>query len=325
MDKGLKIFIAVMLIAIIVGTGLSLLFGTAVSVDQGYAGIVINPMAQTMSDPIIGATWYLGGKAPWAYIEHFYIGTDKLGMWGDGSDEYADMPAVHSVSNDGLEVDVDLMIRWRLDVGRIRDLFTKYPMKNWKFDVIGSISRKAARNAVSEFNAIDIIADRTSVAEKILQITTDAINQQAASLMNAILDLEVELRDIIPPQTFLDSLQSKLNAEQEMLQAEFEKERTITLAEADKQKAIIMAEADAESWLIQAAAQGEAKIIVANATRDAIHQITTATGMENATQIAQLYMTLEALKAIAKDTGQMIVFLMMGDDGVPIIYPLQTP
>jgi len=280
-------------------------FGSVVSVGVGKAVIIVDPVNQYISEPISGATWYMFGKPPWAKTESFYVGVDKLGMWGDGTDEYADMPAIASVSKDGLKIRVDIMIRWQIDVSRLRDLYLRYPQKNWKFDVIGSVVRQSIRNAVSEYSTIEIIENRTIVAQRILEVATTSIEEQLPSLMNAIINLEVELRDIIPPEQFLNASQAKLAKEQEMLQAEFEAETII-----------ILAQADADAVLIAAQAESDAKVIIANGTRDAIKQIVTVTGMTNATQITQLYLTLETLKTVP----DLVVFLNIGDDGVPVIY-----
>jgi len=262
-------------------------------------------------------------KAPWAYTETIYIGTDTLGMWGDGTDPYADMPAIHSLSSDGLAFDVDIMLRWSLDVNKVRYLYIAYPQKNWKFEVIGSAIREAVRNTVSDFTAIDIIENRTVVAQRILAVVQHTMQEKTASLLNALINVETEFRDIIPPPSFLAAIEAKLNAEQSMLQAEYEKERMIELAEGEKATTILLAEAEAQKLIVEASGTAEARVVIANSTKQAIQLIVESAGGYNATEIAELYLTLEALKEMALTSNRILFFITTGTDGMPLIIPIQ--
>lgn len=275
------------------------------SVGVGHAVVLVDPWAKTISEPIIGPTWIV--KAPWVQAIDIKVATDTLGMWGDGTDPSADLPTVKCFSKDQLEMAVDIMLRWRLDVSKLKQLYQSLPQKNWKNDVIASVAREQIRIVTKEYNAINTIEQREQVAQSIKDAIWNKLSVEA-SLAGAITNFEFELRNIGYPADYTAAIEDKLVKEQQKLGAEFERERIVILANATAQQVIIEANAEAE-----------AKVLVANGTREAIELILEASGGDasNSTRIAELYLWVETLKQIAPDID---LFLMTtGEDGIPII------
>jgi Membrane protease subunits, stomatin/prohibitin homologs len=275
------------------------------SVGVGHAAVLVDPWAKTVSEPKVGPTWIV--KAPWVQPVDILIATDTLGMWGDGKDPSADMPTVYCFSRDQLEMAVDIMLRWTLDVSKLTDLYQSLPQKNWKNDVIASIAREQIRLVTKDFTSIQTIEQRDLVAQTIRDAIWDKLSTEA-SLAGAITDFEFELRNIGYPERYTSAIEDKLVAEQQKIQAEFERE-----------KIIIIANATAQQVIIEANAEAEAKVLVANGTREAIELILEASGgdVSNSTRIAELYLWVETMKQIAPDID---LFLMTtGEDGIPII------
>ena len=92
------------------------------------------------------------------------------------------------------------------------------------------------------------------------------------------------------------------------LQAEFEREKILILANASAAEKIIAAKGEASS-----------RLIIANGTAESIRIIAEDAGM-NATELTNLYLTLEALKEIAKTTQNFVVIL--GQDGLTYLIPV---
>jgi len=275
------------------------------SVGVGHAAVLVDPWAKTVSEPKVGPTWIV--KAPWVQPVDILIATDTLGMWGDGKDPSADMPTVYCFSRDQLEMAVDIMLRWTLDVSKLTDLYQSLPQKNWKNDVIASIAREQIRLVTKDFTSIQTIEQRDLVAQTIRDAIWDKLSTEA-SLAGAITDFEFELRNIGYPERYTSAIEDKLVAEQQKIQAEFERE-----------KIIIIANATAQQVIIEANAEAEAKVLVANGTREAIELILEASGgdVSNSTRITELYLWVETMKQIAPDID---MFLMTtGEDGIPII------
>jgi regulator of protease activity HflC (stomatin/prohibitin superfamily) len=306
---------------IILGIGVFVIIGILIasvgSVEVGYAAVLIDPVARTISGPIIGPTFYI--KAPWVTSIHIYYAMDSVSMWTEYKLEQGewvetargDFPAVVCLSKDGLQMEVDVLVRWSLDPTKLVDLYKEFPDQKWKEKAITSIIREIIRNTIAKYSATEVIERREVITADAKQALKKALLEEV-SLHDAIVEstLDVDIRDIDPPQEFLNAIQAKLSAQQAMIAAEYEKQKIITIANATAMQEIIKAQGEAQS-----------RIIVAQATQESIKRIAESAGLTNSTQIAQLYLTLEALKEIAK-TGRPI-FLMIGGQ-TPIMIPI-TP
>ncbi|UCC58603.1 MAG: hypothetical protein JSW14_01405 [Candidatus Bathyarchaeum sp.] len=279
-----------------------------VNVPVGNAVVLVDPLGGKISEPILGPTWVT--KAPWVRPVQITVAVDTLGMWGDGTDRTADFPTVKSFSRDQLEMEIDIMIRWRLDSGKVKQLYENLPQKNWKNDVIASIAREQIRIVTKDFNTIETIEQRDFVA----QTMRDAIwNKLSTStpLAGAVIDFEFELRNIGYPVRYTSAIEDKSIAEQQKIEAEFQ-----------RQIVVINATANAEKITIEATARANATVIEANATREAIELVLEAAGVDssNETRVAELYLVVQTLRQIAPD----IDMLIMAPDGTPILLPSPT-
>ena len=300
--------IAAILITILIVAGLfiAIFFLTMwVNVPVGNAVVMVDPVGGSINGPILGPAW--ATKAPWVTPVQIKVAVDTLGMWGSGQDPTADFPTVKSFSRDQLEMQIDIMIRWRIDSSKVKELYSNLPQQNWKNDIIASIAREQVRIVTKDFNTIETIEKRDFVA----QTMRDAIwNKLSTSepLAGAIIDFEFELRNIGYPARYTSSIEDKLVSEQQKIQADFQ-----------RQIVVINATANAEKITIEAAAKANATIIEANATREAIELVLEAAGADpgNETRIAELYLVVQTLQQIAPD----IDMLIMAPDGTPILLP----
>jgi regulator of protease activity HflC (stomatin/prohibitin superfamily) len=288
------------------------LFASIITVGVGEAALIIHPLAggdAKVSGPITGPAFGFY-KNPY-FLESsvvIYYEIDTLGMWGDGSDPYADFPAVAAFSRDQLEMQMDIMIRWSLDPSKLVDIYRKYPNLDYKDKVIASIAREQLRIITStQFSAIETIENRGLVADKIKA----AILQKLATeptLYGAILNFEFDLRNIEYPEIYTAAVEAKLAAEQQMKQAEFEKQKIIILAEADAEKVTINAQALANATVLQS--MGKA---------DAINFIANQTGIQSA-DLTKYFLWLETLREIKPN----FIYIMGQNQTSSFIYPL-TP
>ena len=279
-----------------------------VNVPVGNAVVLVDPLGGKISDPILGPTWIT--KAPWVRPVQISVAVDTLGMWGDGFDPNADFPTVKSFSRDQLEMEIDIMMRWRLDSGKVKQLYENLPQKNWKNDVIASIAREQIRIVTKDFNTIETIEQRDFVAQTMRDAIWNKLST-SAPLAGAVIDFEFELRNIGYPVRYTSAIEDKSIAEQQKIEAEFQ-----------RQIVVINATANAERITIEAAARANATVIEATATREAIELVLEAAGVDssNETRIAELYLVVQTLQQIAPD----IDMLIMAPDGTPILLPSPT-
>jgi regulator of protease activity HflC (stomatin/prohibitin superfamily) len=304
-----KIVMALVIIVVLVAVSLSVFFLTMwVNVPVGNAVVMVDPVGGKITGPVLGPTW--ATKAPWVNAVQIKVAVDTLGMWGSGTDPTADFSTVKSFSKDQLEMEIDIMMRWRLDASKVRQLYENLPQKNWKMDIIASIAREQVRIVTKEFNTIETIERRDFVAQTMRDAVWNKISS-SAPLAGAITDFEFELRNIGYPARYTSSIEDKLVAEQQKIQADFE-----------RQIVVINATANAEKITIEAAAKANATVIEAKATREAIELVLEAAGVDsnNETRIAELYLVVQTLQQIAPD----IDMLIMAPDGTPILLPSPT-
>ena len=297
-----KVAVAVLIVVISLAIIIPLTMFRTVAV--GYGAILVDPIGGTVSSPITGPAWFL--KAPWVSDIHIYYAVDSVGMWKE-DEVQGDYPAITPISKDGLRIEVDLLVRWSLDYTKLKDLYQTFPNLDWKDRVVSSVIRETGRDVVGQYTAVQIIENRSIITKALSDKITASLYTEE-SLLNSLINIEVDLRDIDPPVEFLQAIENKIAAEQAKLQAEFERE-----------KILILANASAAQKIIDAGGEASSRLIIANGTAESIRIIAENAGM-NATELTNLYLTLEALKEIAKTTQNFVVIL--GQDGLTYLIPL---
>jgi len=289
-------------VIIIIGGVLVFSFGR---IGVGYVAVVVDPIFGSTTAVGDGANARFFFKAPWASVYNVYVATDSVNMWSEPT-AVGDFPAVESLTKDGLRVNVDITVRWRISASGVVDLYRRFPGLDWKDRAIIPIIREAIRNLVVDFTAIETIERRGVIDTMMEESLSEALNREP-SLAGAIILDAVDLRRISLPDTFINAIESKLAAEQLAIAAEFNKTRIL-----------VVANATAQSQIIQADGLAKSKIIIANATREAIDAIAAQRPELNSTQLTNLYLYLETLKDIA-ETGKGSFIIVTGEAGQYII------
>jgi len=303
-----------MRIFVIIGIAIAVIalvaFTMVFSVGVGEAGMVVDPLTGSISDPILGPTF--GIKAPWTSLTKVTYARETLGMWGDATDELADYPSIDCFSKDQLEMQVDILIRWSIDPNKLKDLYQSYPSLNWEDKAVASLVREHIRYITKQYTAVQTIELRDQIGLEIEQELTNAING-AESLKGAIINIEVDLRNVGLPDKYTSSIEDKLAAQQLKIQAEFEAERKIILANADAQALLIGANATAEQKVIDGQGIREAiDVLIAE------HSITE----EDYTEFLDLYVYLKTLETLAENEN---VTFIVGVEGENLLIQPTTP
>ena len=275
----------------------SVLFGLTmvISVGVGHAVMLVDPLTKSTSEPIVGPTYVV--KAPWVTPVDVYYATDSF------------EDTIACFSSDQLEMQIQILVRWSLDPGKLRALYQNYPRLNYKQAAIESIMAETIRLVTKNFTALQTIEFRDVVRNDVETAVQQEIMDEP-SLAGALVQFEFDLRNIGYPAKYTSAIEDKLVAEQQKIQADFERQRILVLANATAQEAIITASGEAE-----------AKIIEANATKQAITAILEPLGQSgNETRIAEIYLWVQTLQKIAPD----IDILIVGNEGTPIMIPTDS-
>jgi regulator of protease activity HflC (stomatin/prohibitin superfamily) len=278
-------------VVILMLSGVALSVISFTSVDIGFVCVIEDPVfAKDVIGVEVGPSWFF--RAPWTKVTNIYYATSTTEMWTNVEEnKTGEFPAIHVLSQDGLDIEVDISIRSMLDTDNVVELYKSFPMLNWEASAITSIVREDVRDVIADYTAIEVIEKRETVSVHMTQVIYQSLIS-APSLRQAILagSIEIDLRDLDPPPGFKLSIENKLRAEQEKIQASFERERL----------------------LIQADAEAQQRLILANAVRESIDLV----GEQN----WQLFYSLQQMKELAPHIKTLI--MTTGSSGIPIYFQL---
>ncbi|RLF13608.1 MAG: prohibitin family protein, partial [Thermoprotei archaeon] len=121
-----------LLIVIVVISALSVY-----QVGLGEVAIVIDPIFQRLGRPVVGPA--IAFKPPWAYVVKDYIGVEAIDMFFEPPRDY---PAIRALTQDGVLVEVDVTIRYRVIPENFDKLVKAYPRLNYEEDFLVATARQ---------------------------------------------------------------------------------------------------------------------------------------------------------------------------------------
>lgn len=141
-------------------------------------------------------------KNPLASVAKMSIRTQEMSMTAQDG--------ITALANDGLNITVDVTVRYRLDPDRAAETFQTVGMR-WDRVILAPSLRTAVRDAASLYTSQSIYADEREAFSAVVQ--TNLANEIGAY---AIIIDRVQIRSIELPQAIRNAIDAKLEAEQEM-------------------------------------------------------------------------------------------------------------
>lgn len=175
---------------------------------------------------------------PLVNVEEFSIRTRNYTMssMGEKQQEGGD-DAIRILSNDGLDVNIDLTLLYRVHPQKAPQIFQKIG-PDYENVIIRPVTRTGIRNSAAEFNAIDLFADkRTQFEEAIRESIQDTLTNRGF-----ILD-QILVRKIDLPKSVKESIERKITAIQEAERMEYVLEKELSEAERKRVEAKGVADA----------------------------------------------------------------------------------
>jgi regulator of protease activity HflC (stomatin/prohibitin superfamily) len=285
----IPVIIPVAIVILVVVGVFALLSGASVGV--GDVALVVDPISGTVSNPVVGPRWFF--KLPYQSVIKVPYSTQYLIL--SNSDPNADFASLMCFSSEGIEVTTDVVVRFGIDVNKAAALYQSYPAMNWELTTINSITSETTKGITKNYTWIEIKDKRVELANQIQSAIVVALSDEP-SLKGAIINIEVDLKNVAFPQRLVDELQSTVAAQQ-----------AVVTAENQRKSAIILANATAQTALIQAEGEARAQIARAKGEADAIQQIIAVVGQNG----WQTYYNMQKLKEISPNIDTLIV----GTDG----------
>ena len=210
-----------------------LFFASIQIVDAGYTGVY--KLFGKVSDKELSSGFHL--IIPLAQVVPMSVRTEEYTMsiiQGEGQRKGSDV--ISALTKEGLSVDLDMTVFYHLNEELASDIYEKVGL-NYEEKVIRPEIRSAIREIIAQYEAKDIYSEkRQEAAQKIIDSLKNKLDSRG------ILVEDVLLRNVKLPAGLAESIQQKLQAEQEAQRYDFildkekkEKERKIIEAEGQEE------------------------------------------------------------------------------------------
>jgi len=235
------------IIAVVIVLALWLFFASIVIVDAGETGVY--SLFGKVKDEELRSGFHL--VIPLAKVTKMSIRTEEYTMsiaQGEGKKVSAD--AITSLTKEGLSVDLDMTVLYRLNEEKAADVYKKVGL-TYEEKIIRPSIRTSIRDIIAQYEAKDIYSEkREEAALKIQEALKGGLE------IRGIIIEEVLLRNVALPSNLAQAIQDKLQAEQEAEKYDFilakekkEKERKIIEAEGQRDSQQIINQSLSQNYL----------------------------------------------------------------------------
>jgi len=224
-----------------------LFFASIVIVEAGETGVY--SLFGKVRDKELSSGFHL--VIPLAKVTKLTIRTEEYTMsiqTNEGKKFGAD--AITVLTKEGLSVDLDMTVLYKLSEERASEVYEKVGL-NYEEKIIRPAIRTSIRDIIAQYEVKDIYSEkRQEAADKILSMLQGDLEVRGIAVE------EVLLRNVVLPDNLAQSIQEKLQAEQEAEKYDFllakekkEKERIIIEAEGQRDAQKIINESLSTNYL----------------------------------------------------------------------------
>ncbi|MDP5254145.1 MULTISPECIES: SPFH domain-containing protein [unclassified Vibrio] len=214
-----------------------------------------------------------------------------------------DVPSQSAITKDNISLIVDGVLYFRV----LDPYKATYGVDDYAF----AVTQLAQTTMRSELGKMEL--DKTFEERDLLNTNiVSAIN--VASEPWGIQVLRYEIKDIVPPQSIMESMEAQMKAERvkraQILESEGDRQAAINVAEGEKQARVLSAEADKAEQILRAEGEAKSIIAVANAQAEALKTVGDAANTDEGQKAIQLDLAtkaIEAKHAIAKESSVVLL------------------
>ncbi len=164
-------------------------------------------------------------------------------------------------SKDAQTMDIAMTVQFQIQQDKVIDIATQYGNLDALENRIESVVAERTKSVLSKYSAMEIIEKRAEISPEVEQFVKEAIDESYYVDVTTVVLSNIDFSD-----TFEQTVEDKMVAEQKKLQAEYEKERAIIQAEQELEVARLAAEAA----IAKAEGDAQAQLLAAKAEADAI-------------------------------------------------------
>lgn len=210
-------------------------------IDAGHVGIKVNLYGSDKGvddiTEVTGATWYNPFRTE-VYEFPTYV--------QDVS--YDDEDKLQLTTNDGLKVTIEVGLNYRVEQPSVSKIFRKYrkDLPTLEQQVLRKHVRDAFSSAIAAYSAEDSYAKKNELKQTAEENLKSTLQSEGFTIEKLSF-----LSDPQPPQSVMDNIELKINAEQ----TAFRKQKEVEQSKADAEKLIEKSRGEAESRRIKADAE----------------------------------------------------------------------
>ena len=153
-------------------------------------------------------------------------------------------------SKDAQTMDIAMTVQFRIQPEKVKDIANTYGSLDAVETRIESVVAERTKSVLSKYSAMDIIETRADISPEVEKYVKEAIDESYCVDVTTVVLSNIDFSD-----TFEQTVEDKMVAEQKKLQAEYEKERAIIQAEQELEVARLEARSAIEKANGDAAAQ----------------------------------------------------------------------
>lgn len=186
---------------------------------------------------------------------------------------------------DSQPMDIAMTVQFQIQQEKVQDIAINYGSLEALTNRIESVAIERTKAKLSQYQAEDLIAQRSSISPSVEEIISEAIGDKYYVTFNSAVLTNIDFSD-----AFEAAVEAKMMAQQEKLQADYENQKK----EAAAQTALEVAKLEAEALVAKAQAEAEAQVAAARAEAEAI--------MSKSIEIARMLgYTIEEIVATDED------------------------
>ncbi|MGB9631010.1 MAG: SPFH domain-containing protein [Candidatus Methanodesulfokora sp.] len=225
---------------------------------------------------------------------------DQL-LWVDLRESYFDVPHQTCITKDNAPTDIDFIVYYKV----VDPKASVLNVSDFKGAALG-ISTTTLRAVIGEMMLDEVLAKRDEINHVLRSKLDEVTERWGVKITN------VEIREILPPQTVQEAMIKQMAAERErramVTEAEGKKEAAIRVAEGEKQAAILRAEGEKQAAILKAEGDRQAAILRAEGYSTALQKISEVARQLDENTMKLQY--LEGFKAIGESGSTKIVIPM---------------
>lgn len=213
------------------------------------------------------------------------------------------------ITRDNSQVQIDGILYYQVTDARL----ASYGTSNFE-NAVEQLAKTTLRSEVGKRDLDKLLEERTDINRSVVAATDEASHSWGVKV------LRYEIKDIVPPESVLKSMEKQITAEREkralIAKSEGEKAQAINVAEGERAAAIAQSQGQKEAAINRAQGEAQSILLVAKANAESIRMIAEAIEAEGgeraiALKVAEEYVA--AFSNIAKQGNTVVVPANMGD------------